>query len=343
MKTTKLARCLNQEKMRKNIIYLLLLMLTGMPQLQACKKSHTGTPVTNNANFRVVGYLMVGDDDAAAKAAQVNFSAITHLNLAFINPQSNGSFVDNPALTQIIKLAHDHNVKVLMSMGGGNIPPYFKNFLVDDKRTAFISAIIDVVSKYGFDGVDVDLEGDAVDQYYSRFVTGLSDALAPQKKLITTAIATWFGSNVTDSAIARYDFINVMSYDKTGPWQPSKPGPHAPYSMAVSDLAYWVGTRNIAKEKLNLGLPFYGYGFGGSTASTMLYNEIVSEYPGAENKDEIKLHNGQTLYYNGIPTIKQKTILALQQTGGVMIWELSQDATGNLSLLKNIHDVIEGQ
>jgi chitinase len=328
--------------MRKSLFHLLLLLLIGTPQLQACKKSHAGNPTPANTNFRVVGYLMVGDDDAVAKAQRVNFSALTHLNLAFINPDANGTFADNPALTQIVKLAHDNKVKVLMSMGGGNIPVYFKNFLVDDKRAAFINAIMNVVTKYGFDGVDVDLEGDAVDQYYSRFVTGLADALAPQKKLITTAIATWFGDNVTDSAIARYDFINVMSYDKTGPWQPSKPGQHAPYSMAVSDLAYWGGTRGIAKERLNLGLPFYGYGFGGGAASTMLYNEIVAEYPGAENKDEITLSNGQTMYYNGIPTIKKKTTLALQQTGGVMIWELSQDAASNLSLLKSIQDVING-
>src|SRR3569623_609195 len=137
--------------MRKNIINLLLLFLTGMTQLQACKKSHSGTLVTNTTDFRVVGYLMVGDDAAAAKAAQVNFSAITYLNLAFINPQSNGRFSDNPALAQITKLAHDHNVIVLMSMGGGNIPSYFNNFLVNDKRAAFISALMDVVSKYGFD------------------------------------------------------------------------------------------------------------------------------------------------------------------------------------------------
>jgi hypothetical protein len=44
--------------------------------------------------------------------------------------------------------------------------------------------------------------------------------------------------------------------------------------------------------------------------------------------------------YNGIATIKQKTSLALQQAGGIMIWELSQDTRDATSLLKAINDVI---
>ena len=42
--------------------------------------------------------------------------------------------------------------------------------------------------------------------------------------------------------------------------------------------------------------------------------------------------------YNGLPTIRSKTRLGLQEGSGVMIWELSQDATGNNSLLTAIRD-----
>jgi chitinase len=310
----------------------------------ACKKSEAG-PVTPNYNgFRVVGYLMVDGDDALAKAQQLNFSALTHLNLAFINPNAQGDFANNDKLAQITALAHTNKVKVLLSLGGGDIPNYLTSFLKDDKRTAFIQKLVAITEKYNFDGIDVDLEGNAVNSNYSKFVTEIAIPLKAKGKLITTAIATWFGSNVTDSALNTYDFINVMSYDATGPWEPSKPGQHAPYQMAVDDINYWHTTRGVAKEKLNLGVPFYGYGFGANhTTSDMFYRDIIAKYPGAENKDSILLANGQTMYYNGIPTIKKKTAFALQQTGGIMIWELSQDATGNLSLLKSIKDVIEGK
>ena len=46
------------------------------------------------------------------------------------------------------------------------------------------------------------------------------------------------------------------------------------------------------------------------------------------------------LYYNGIPTIKMKTILAKQEASGVMIWQLSGDAPGPKSLLQAIGEAV---
>lgn len=294
-------------------------------------------------DFRIVGYLMAGRG-GLANAQQINLRQITHLNLAFINPDSTGKFVTNPEIPKIIALAHRFNVKVLMSIGGGNIPAYLPGLFANDKRAVFINNIVDEALKQDYDGVDVDLEGDAVNNYYSAFVTELADALAVKHKLITAAVATWYAKNVTDSALARFDFINIMSYDKTGPWEPAKAGPHSPYEMAAADVEYWRDTRHIAGEKLNIGLPFYGYGFGpNNTTSDWNYRDIISKYPGAENKDELKAANGHMVYYNGLITIKKKTMYARQQTGGVMIWELSQDASGPLSLLKAINDVAGGR
>jgi GH18 family chitinase len=113
--------------------------------------------------------------------------------------------------------------------------------------------------------------------------------------------------------------------------------------MAVSDLAYWATTRTVPKDKMNLGVPFYGYSFGNNNVvESMNFGDIVAAFPGAATVDSYNIHGGTTVYYNGIPTIQNKTRLALQQAGGIMIWELSQDAIGSNSLLKTIHAVIEG-
>jgi hypothetical protein len=93
---------------------------------------------------------------------------------------------------------------------------------------------------------------------------------------------------------------------------------------------------------MTLGVPFYGYGYGPeltSPAISMNYREIVSKFPGAETKDEWKMPDGKTLYYNGIPTIKQKTILAGEKASGIMIWQVRGDARGPKSLLKVINKV----
>ena len=52
---------------------------------------------------------------------------------------------------------------------------------------------------------------------------------------------------------------------------------------------------------------------------------------------------GKILYYNGIPTIKQKTALAKEKASGIMIWQVKGDAKGNLSLLKAINEVAQGK
>ena len=160
--------------------------------------------------------------------------------------------------------------------------------------------------------------------------------------MITAAIATVYKDQFTDKALAQFDFVNIMSYDRTGPWNLTKPGPHAPYEMAVEDLEYWTKTRGIAKEKLSLGVPFYGYGFGGTAPESISWKNLLLQYPDADQVDERSV-NGGMIYYNGISTIRKKTSLAIEKSGGIMIWQLLQDTTGSQSLLTNIDEVIKSK
>src|SRR3546814_11661056 len=41
---------------------------------------------------------------------------------------------------------------------------------------------------------------------------------------------------------------------------------HSSYAMAARDLDLWLA-RGVARERLVLGVPFYGYGFGGEKAN----------------------------------------------------------------------------
>ncbi|HUQ66124.1 MAG TPA: hypothetical protein VM101_08215 [Flavitalea sp.] len=71
----------------------------------------------------------------------------------------------------------------------------------------------------------------------------------------------------------------------------------------------------------------------------MTYKEIVSTYPGAEWVDHWHLPNGYIMYYNGIPTIKNKTQLAKKNAAGIMIWEVMYDLPdGRKSLLNAIYE-----
>jgi chitinase len=69
-----------------------------------------------------------------------------------------------------------------------------------------------------------------------------------------------------------------------------------------------------------LGVPFYGYGFGKAfRKSPYAYKEIVAAYPDAAKSDQV----GDTIRYNGVPTMEPKTKYAIDRNlAGIMIWAL---------------------
>jgi len=282
--------------------------------------------------------------DLNSFSTTIQYSKLTHINIAFENPDANGYLTFNSGSNAIINAAHAQNVKVFVSLAGGSasenaaIRANYFNLISPANRTAFIQKIYDYVIAHNLDGVDVDLEGPAINGDYGGFVIALANKLHAGGKQISAALSEGYGgANVPSSTFAAYDWINIMAYDATGPWNPGNPGPHSPYSMAVNQFNYWTG-RGLPASKAIIGVPFYGYGFGAAANQGISYANIIAQYPGSENQDQV----GNTIYYNGIPTIKAKTTFAIQNAGGVMIWELSQDAVGSKSLLTAINQVITG-
>ncbi|HEY4290292.1 MAG TPA: glycosyl hydrolase family 18 protein [Puia sp.] len=293
---------------------------------------------TAREGFRVVGYLPLRID--LSRTGMPDLGKITHLNIAFLTPDPAGVFADEPEVHMLTAAAHAKGAAVLLSIGGGEPPRYLKKLVGKRHQAAFVKALAALTDQYGCEGIDVDLEGDFIDGNYESFVRNLAVALRAKKKLMTAAIATTYASHYTNAALAQFDFVNIMSYDKTGPWDKADPGPHAPYSMATDDLAYWTGVRGLAVSRITLGLPFYGYGFGTNAPESLSYGDILQQYPAARDSDQLTVAGGGIVYYNGAATIKAKTALALQKTGGVMIWQLLQDAPGDNSLLRAIDSMV---
>lgn len=279
----------------------------------------------------------------------IDYAKLTHINIAFENPVDDaGNLSFNAKNTVIIKRAHAAKVKVLVSIGGGGasnnetLKTRYFSLISDANRVAFTGKIADYVKKHGFDGVDVDIEGPSINADYGKFIRDLSKVLKPSGKLLTAALSEGYGGkNVPDSVFKHYDFLNIMAYDATGNWAPQRPGQHSSLEYAKKGIDYWLG-RGLPKSKAVLGVPFYGYGFGEAFRENggYQYKEIVNAYPGAETKNKV----GNTIWYNGIPTIGKKTRLVMDRDlGGVMIWSLNQDATSEKSLLREIDRTLKGK
>ncbi|MES2661179.1 MAG: glycosyl hydrolase family 18 protein [Verrucomicrobiota bacterium] len=293
-----------------------------------------------NAEKLVVAYVP-NWIDLEQFSKTIGYSKLTHINIAFENPEDAGGKLSfNPQNTALITRARAKNVKILVSIGGGSASSdeemrtrYF-NLLEDGKRAAFVNKIAAYITLHKFDGVDVDLEGPAINENYGKFIRELSKALKPEGKLLSAALSQGYGGNkVPESVFKHFDFLNIMAYDATGNWDPDNPGQHSSLAFAKSNVTYWLN-RGLPKSKAVLGVPFYGYGFGEAYANEgYSYQKIVATYPGAENLDQV----GNTIWYNGIPTIEAKTRYVIDRNlAGVMIWSLDNDAKGPKSLLNAI-------
>lgn len=291
-------------------------------------------------SFRIIGYVP-NWIDVTTFAQSFDFKQVTHLNYAFQNPNATGDLVEsNDGLTALVAKAHQNNVKVLVSIGGGSaadgtVKTNFQNQISSsDKRAAFIHKIAVYLNKYKLDGLDVDEEGPAINSNYGAFIKQLADSLKPKGLLLTSAVG-WGNENIPNSAFKYFDWINLMAYDLTGNWDLKNPGQHSPFWYAQQMIKDFK-KRGVPKDQLCLGVPFYGYGFY-KTPGSFNYVDILARYPDAWQKDQV----GDTIYYNGMTTIWKKTKLALTETSGIMIWELSNDVKGDKSLLKVISSTVD--
>ncbi len=290
--------------------------------------------------FYVIGYVP-NWIDVSAFANSFDFKRVTHINFAFQNPDANGNLIEsNTGLMTLVNKAHENDVKVLVSLGGGGAAggttlTNYQNLISSaEKRADFIHRIAIYLKQFNLDGIDVDEEGPAINSNYGPFIKQLTDSLRPKGYLITAAVG-WGGGSIQNTTLRLFDFISLMSYDYTGYWDPGNPGQHSPYWYAQSMINEYIG-RGVDKDKIALGVPFYGYGFYNETGY-QAYNEIISRFPDAYTVDKVS----DTVYYNGTNTIRNKTNLALNRVAGIMIWELSLDMIGDKSLLKVIDETLD--
>ena len=118
-----------------------------------------------------------------------------------------------------------------------------------------------------------------------------------------------------------------MSYDHDGR--------HSTFEAAQQDVQALVAA-GAPREKIILGLPLYGRQVK-NREQALAYRDLVAKYQPKPETDEV---NG--LYFNGPATIRRKTeFVRAAGLGGVMVWELGQDASGEQSLLKAIQDTVD--
>lgn len=290
--------------------------------------------------------------------SEIRWDKITRIIYAFARPNADGSLntSDLILITELVDEAHANGVEVYLSVGGGGIDSEnFPAVAADEEAMArFVLEIRQYLFEHCLDGVDIDWEhwtGSATNTViqaesmaYAEILRRLQQEIAPfgLGLSIDVGASNWGGRHIPD--VQDYvDYLQIMAYDFSGPW--SDPGPHSAFDDVIGSgsdatstgLAYWVNYRGWPKDKVILGVPFYGRDFDNNGGAGITYAGILEKYPDAWNYDQV-----ENIYYDGIATMVRKAqYVKDNHYPGVMIWELAQDhPADSLSLLNYVNQVL---
>lgn len=289
----------------------------------------------HSRNTRLVGYLPDYDGSYADFAETLDFSKMTHLYLAFGNPPfCNGTCTESSDMQfslgqtdadikTLVDKAHRKGVKVILSIGGGGGDQQILQFYNAGLSKQLVRSLNRYVRQHNLDGVDLDIEdSNNMGVPYETFTRTLIETFHPQGMIVTAAVAEYLQDAMPDRALHMFDFINIMNYSN--------------YSDATEAMNYYHQMKSVPKDKMTLGVPFFGQSGDGNIEET--YSTILAAYPDAWQFDSVSggpLDNGEELFYVGEATMAKETKLG-REYGGVMVWELSQDAPAPHSLLRII-------
>lgn len=281
------------------------------------------------SSFRVVGYLpdyRFADFDA--EMAEDLSDLIVFSAEPTVDGQLNTERLKNCPWPTLLDFKTQHRVRLLLTIGGWERSTHFAAVAsTEELREKFVATVVEYCLARRLDGVDLDWEhpeGVKQEESYAQLLGDLREAFKPHGLLLSVTMAAW--QKLSAEAVAAADYIQVMAYDHEEQ--------HSTFESAQKDVNLLLSMQ-IPSGKIVLGLPFYGR--DRKTRDAMTYADIYRKFQPRADQDEI-----QGVYFNGRDTVRRKTRYAVEHgLGGVMVWELGQDADGDASLLKVIDQAID--
>lgn len=314
-------------------------------------------------------------------AEDIQFDNLTHIIHAFVWPDAAGNIIvaNDFLYPELNDAVHNAGKKILITFGGAAQSGGFAQMAADPtSRAAFVENVVEFVQNNQYDGVDLDWESPrnvSDKNNLTLLVNELREKFneVDSSLLLTMAVSagSWFGQHHDYQAMLDdIDWYGIMAYDFHGGWT-NHAGHNAPLYQAPGEtdgscntaLQYLHITRGIPKEKLLLGIPFYGKHFfasslygpatGGNT--TYLYSEIVAKIAAGGwiyHWDDVSKVpylfndlNNRFITYDDTMSVRLKCEFAQdKEMLGVMIWALGQDVVdGSQPLLESIGKSMLGQ
>lgn len=305
----------------------------------------------------VIGYIPLDDSSLKEQLPLLEWEYLTHINASFAKVKADGSLnltAVQEKIKEVRKMAHRHDVKVLISIASNNKGEFSTAIAHPESRKRAVKEIIDFTRNNKLDGFDIDYEehdNKTNNESFRSLLAFIKELHAAKKKEVLMTCAVYGRWLYYGTEWAQYfNYINVMSYDGKSVFSAIDPVQHASFEDFEKDLTNWSEKLQVPKNKIIGGLPFYGYIWDKSEKNSkkktqwVRYNDVLNRWgTQAANKDELE----NRVYYNGCLTIRKKCDYVKENNyGGVMIWQLFQDAHNNnqdLKLIKVIGEAMSHQ
>jgi chitinase len=272
-------------------------------------------------------------------------SVLTHINYAFgnVNKTFDGVTIQHSErLRQLVELKKDHNIYIILSIGGWTAGGFSEMASTEKRRKSFAKDCKSIVKEYGLDGIDIDWEypssseagisssPDDIDNF-TLLMKELRKALGKDYLLSCATIAD--ARFVDFKAIEPYvDLVNIMMYDVGNP-----PYHHA--ALYRSEMSGRVTAQEavqahleagIPVNKLVLGVPFYGrsvWGFGDTSYGSLVKRTDVARMWDDVAKVPYLVKDGEFVctYEDGESIAWKCRFINEQRMRGVMYWEYRCD------------------
>lgn len=318
--------------------------------------------ITAQQQYRIVGYYPAWNR-SILPAAKIQTNNLTHVNHSFAWPTVTGTIQADPDVPDaaLITAVHNGGKKVLIALGGwgheAGFIPVATNPVI---RSTFIESLMNFVIQNGYDGVDLDWEfptntaqRDSLTSLVREIRAALDEVDSSYLVTMAVPISNWSGQWIDfQKLLPSIDWFNAMAYDIHGSWT-NHAGHNAPLYAPPTDfdgsahqgIQYLNISRGVPKNKITLGVPFYGKQFTASAmygaqtgVSDLTYTTVltriqsgwtytwddVSKVPYLSNvsKTAVITFDDTVSLINKCKYIKDNGI------SGIMVWALGQDVAG---------------
>jgi spore germination protein YaaH len=323
------------------------------------------SPLALAKTYNVSAWMPSWDNEEAYESFDSNKDVIDSLSPFWYHVEEDGTITppkdgENLAL---VKYAQENGIEVIPTISNSFDGNKIKGILNDsEQKKKNIQNIIDLVRKYNYDGIDIDYEAIHSEDKdaFTAYIRDLREALNKYDKKLTIAIQAQsfamlpiYGDRGQDwEKLHPYvDEFRIMTYDYG--WRGSIPRPIAPYYWVEEVIEYAV--TKVPREKIYVGVPFYGYGWSSPYFYSYTYDTILlilSKYgvdfqydpfqktnrlfyvSDLDTRDEKGVHE---VWFENHTSLEPKLELVKKyDLGGIAIWRLGKEDVSNWYKIRKV-------